>query len=49
MVKKEASLLIQFEIAKGKNDNERLYLRLGHAFKAPSPNAIKQKRDNCVS
>ena len=32
MVKEEASLLIRLEIAKGKNDNEAIYLRFGHAF-----------------
>ena len=32
IVKEEASLLIRLEIAKGKNDNEALYFRLGHAF-----------------
>jgi len=32
MVKEEASVLIRLEIAKGKNDNEALYLRFGHAF-----------------
>ena len=32
MLKEEASVLIRLEIAKGKNDNEALYLRFGHAF-----------------
>ena len=32
MLKEEASVLIRLEIAKGKNDNEALYLRSGHAF-----------------
>ena len=32
MVKEETSVLIRLEIAKGKNDNEALYLRFGHAF-----------------
>ena len=31
-VKKEASVLIRLEIAKGKNDNEAPYLKFGHAF-----------------
>ncbi|GIR83058.1 MAG: hypothetical protein CM15mP84_08060 [Cellvibrionales bacterium] len=47
-VKEEASVLIRLEIAKGKNVNEALYLRFGHAFYASSPNAIKEERDNCV-
>ena len=32
MLKEEASVLIRLEIAKGKNDNDALYLRFGHAF-----------------
>ena len=30
LVKEEASVLIRLEVAKGKNDNEALYLRFGH-------------------
>jgi len=33
MLKKEASIVIRLELAKGKNDNEALYLRFGHSFK----------------
>ena len=32
MLKAEASVLIRLEIAKGKSDNEALYLRFGHSF-----------------
>ena len=32
MLKPEASVLIRLEIAKGKSDNEALYLRFGHSF-----------------
>lgn len=32
MLKEEASVLIRLEVAKGKNDNEALYLRFGHPF-----------------
>jgi len=32
MLKEEASVLIRLEIAKGKSDNEALYLRFGHSF-----------------
>ncbi|MGI9313635.1 MAG: hypothetical protein ACR2PN_02940 [Luminiphilus sp.] len=32
MLKEEASVLIRLEIAKGKSDNEALYLRFGHLF-----------------
>jgi len=32
MLKADASLLIRLEFAKGKNDNEALYLRFGHSF-----------------
>jgi len=32
MLKEEASVLIRLEIAKGKSDNEALYLRFGHPF-----------------
>ena len=32
LVKEEASVLIRLEVAKGKNDNEALYLRFGHPF-----------------
>ncbi len=32
MLKKEASIVIRLELAKGKNDNEALYLRFGHSF-----------------
>jgi hypothetical protein len=33
MLKAEASVLIRLEIAKGKSDNEALYLRFGHSFR----------------
>ena len=32
MLKEEASLLIRLEFAKGKSDNEAVYLRFGHSF-----------------
>ena len=32
MLKEDASVLIRLEIAKGKSDNEALYLRFGHSF-----------------
>ena len=32
MLKEEASVLIRLEVAKGKSDNEALYLRFGHPF-----------------
>jgi hypothetical protein len=32
LVKEEASVVIRLEVAKGKNDNEALYLRFGHSF-----------------
>ena len=32
LLKAEASVLIRLEIAKGKSDNEALYLRFGHSF-----------------
>ena len=32
MLKAEASVLIRLEMAKGKSDNEALYLRFGHSF-----------------
>ncbi len=32
MLKEEGSVLIRLEIAKGKSDNEALYLRFGHSF-----------------
>ena len=32
LVKEEASVLIRLEVAKGKNDNEALYLRFGVPF-----------------
>ena len=32
MLKAEASVLIRLEIAKGKSDNEAIYLRFGHSF-----------------
>ena len=32
LLKEEASVLIRLEIAKGKSDNEALYLRFGHPF-----------------
>lgn len=32
MLKEEASILIRLEVAKGKSDNEALYLRFGHPF-----------------
>ena len=47
VMKEEASVLIRLEIAKGKNVNEALYLRFGHAFYASSPNAIKEERQLC--
>ena len=49
MLKEEASALIRLEIAKGKNDDEPLYLRLGHALCVHLANAIKEERDNSVS
>jgi len=32
LLKEEASILIRLEVAKGKSDNEALYLRFGHPF-----------------
>jgi len=32
VLKEEASILIRLEVAKGKSDNEALYLRFGHPF-----------------